>query len=158
MWQPCQLLYTCYLPRDAMLARYVLLLCVCVCLYVSLSITNRSSILKRLNESSWFLAWGFFPPLLTASLENSGTCRISALPSGTLSRTLDFDNFAAASRVDRVVNKTCGRSSLLTTLATVDASWLDRRCYTFTAHISYCTSVDRNIIIITTTMFVVRSS
>ena len=39
-----------------------------------------------------------------------------------MSRTHDLENFAT--KVDRVVNKTRRRSSLLTTPTTVDASWL----------------------------------
>ena len=34
--------------------------------------------------------------------------------------------------------------ALLTAFATVDAPWLDRRCYTLTAHKVYYTSVDRD--------------
>ena len=49
-------------------------------------------------------------------------------------------------QVDRVVDKTHWRSSLLTTLTTVAAPQLDRRSYTLTADIPavYYTSVDRN--------------
>ena len=43
-----------------------------------------------------------------------------------------------------VVNKTHRRPTLLTTLATVVAPWLDVRCNTPTARIVYYTSVDRN--------------
>ena len=50
----------------------------------------------------------------------------------------------APRQVDRVVNKTRRRSSLLSTLMTAAAPWLNGRCYSLTAHIVYYTSVDRN--------------
>jgi len=45
--------YSVFYPRDAMLARYWLWSCVCPS--ASVFVKRRSSILKRLNESSWFL-------------------------------------------------------------------------------------------------------
>jgi len=48
--------------------------------------------------------------------------KIRVLPPGTLSQTPDFRKLSR--QVDRVVNKTRRRSSLLTTPTTVDAAWL----------------------------------
>ena len=48
------------LPRHVMLARYLLSLC--VRLSARLPVTRRYCI-KRLDESSWLLAWSFYPPI-----------------------------------------------------------------------------------------------
>ena len=88
-----------FLPRDAMLARYMLWPCVCMCLCVCLclSVTSRNST----KTAQWIeLIFGMdasFHLSYTAVLqENSGNPKIRGLPSGTLSQTLDLETFATA--------------------------------------------------------------
>ena len=57
-------------------------------------------------------------------------------PSGNLPRTLDFEYFASASR--SCCQQSCSRSSLLTTLTTVDASWPDAHSL---SHVRQCSRI-----------------
>jgi len=93
------------LPRDAMVARYILSgVCLTVCPSVHPSVS------KRLDKWSWLLA------------QKLGFLRKKVLPFGTSSQTLNLENFATNSR--SCCQQNSRRSSLLTTLTTVDASWL----------------------------------
>jgi len=68
-------------------------LCPCLCL------SEVGVILKRLNESGWFLAWELhstYPTLCYKEIHVSSKIRV--LPSGILLQTLDLKNFATASR------------------------------------------------------------
>ena len=132
------------LPRDAMLARYMLSSCVCssVCLSVRLSLGG--IVLSRLagsasysirrfagyqdkkkrTDRAGFWRGCFFPPISHCYKAIHVYRKIRVLPSGTLSQTLELENFVMASRSCCQQNS-YWRSSLLTTLAMVDAAWLD---------------------------------
>jgi len=120
-----------FLPRDVMLARY--LLSSRVRLFVCLSVTIRYCIetTERIElQASFHLSYTVLyvkdtdkeeclRPFIHIGLDWIGCVirklgLITVLPSGTLSQTPDFKNFATAS----------GRWGLLTTHATVDASRL----------------------------------
>ena len=70
-----------FLPRDAMLARYLLSSCVCL--------SQAGTVSKRLDESSWFWHVGFLPPIPHRVIKKFGYLE--------LSQTQD-SNFATASR------------------------------------------------------------
>jgi len=80
--------------RDAMLARP------CVCL------SQVGVLLKRLSESGWLMAWGLpsiYPTVCNKEIQVPS--KIWVLPSGTLLRTMGFENFATAYRSSkRVIN------------------------------------------------------
>ena len=108
------------------IARYLLSSCVHVCLLVS---HKPVIVSKQLDESSWVF-WhgsGFLSPILGCCLRKFGYLgNITLLPSGTLSQTLDSENFATASR------SRCQRHSSSSSTVelvddiytTVDESWL----------------------------------
>jgi len=105
-----------------MLARYSLWSCVSVRLFVC-----RKPVLWAY-RNDWMDRAGVWRVVFRLSFTTMLMCyrkfeylqKIGALPSGTLlSQTLDLENFATT--IDSVVNKTHRRSSLLNTLATVDA-------------------------------------
>jgi len=99
---------TLFLPRDAMLTRYLLPSSVCLSVRPSQAGIGRIELVFGMEAS-------FYIPHSTRMLQgNSGISKIRALPSGTLFQTLPR-------QVDRVVNKTRRRrrrrrSRLLTTL------------------------------------------
>jgi len=104
-----------FLLRDAMLysAVYVVVVCPSVC-------PSHAGILsKRLGGSSCFLSRRLpsYPSLCFQYLQNKGTPLWYFVSNSGLGK---FRH-----QVDRVANKTGRRSCLLTTLATVDASWLN---------------------------------
>ena len=92
----------------------------CVCLSVCPSQVDRPIASKQLDKSSGFWHGCFFP-----CKETRFPPKIVALSRGTLSQLWTLKNFAATTAVvDRAVQKIRRQSSLLTTLMTVDASWL----------------------------------
>jgi len=108
---------------------------VCVCL----SATSRSFTKMAKQIELFFFAWNLPSTHHTLCCkEIRSVQKIRVLPSGTFSQTLDTEKISSR-HVDRFVNKTRRRSSLLTTLTTVDES----RLYAHTA-VVYYTSVDRN--------------
>ena len=89
-------LVSCFYSPDAMLAR-VLAVAACLCVCLSACLSRVGVLLKQLNESSWFLAPKLpstHPALCYEEIRVSSEIR--ALPSGTLSQTLDLKNFAPA--------------------------------------------------------------
>jgi len=82
-----------------------------------LSVTSRSSIETTKRIDIVFGIDAFFLLLLRSAV----SAKVTILPFRTASQTLDLENFATARR-SCLVNKTRRRSSLLTTLAAVDAS------------------------------------
>jgi len=68
-----------------------------------------------------FCHGGFLPPILHRATRKLGYLQNKGTSLWNFSQTLDFENFATAI-VDRVVNKTCRRSSLLTASTTVEVS------------------------------------
>jgi len=81
-------------PRDSMLARILAMaLCLSVCLSVSDCLSQVGVLLKRLNESGWFLA-STYP----------------THPPGTLLKILYLENFATAYRSSRRAINLTGRS------------------------------------------------
>jgi len=98
--------------------QFTLSSCVCVSVCLSGIVSN------VLDEWSWFSAW-MLPSIYHTPCyrEIQVSPKRIVLPSQTLSETLDMRNFATA-------NRSCyqlSSSSLLTTLATVAAPWLDSR-------------------------------
>ena len=86
--------------------------------------TDRADYWNRLLPSTYFtLCWN----------EIRVSPKTRALPSGTLSETLDFRNLAMARRSSQSVVDTC-----------VDRRAVACRWYTLAARTVYCTSVDRN--------------
>ena len=86
-----------------------------VVVYLSVCLSQTSVVSKRLNGSNW--SWyGSFLPLCCKEI------RVS--PKITLSQICYLTGKISPGEVSRVVNKVQGRSSLLTTLMTVDV-WLD---------------------------------
>ena len=66
---------------------------------VSVRLSQVGVLSKRMNESSWFWAWGLhstYPTLCCKEIHVRSKIRV--LPSGILLQTLDFENFATASR------------------------------------------------------------
>jgi len=121
--------FCCFLPHEAMLVWYTgMLLCVCP----SVRPSQASIVSKRLDKLS--LAW--LPSSIlcySGPSKNKGTSGLrNSVPNSEL-RIL-------SRQVNRVVNKTRRRSSVLTTLTTVDASRLDVDW----THMLYYTPVDRN--------------
>jgi len=96
-----------FLPRDAMLARYLLSSCV----RLSVRLSQAGTVSKRLDESSCVLAWRIPSTCPTPCCKEIRLSpKIRVLPPGTLSQTVRTS--------DRVVDKTRRRrqrSSLLTT-------------------------------------------
>ena len=122
-----RVLFPCvvFLPRDALLARYML--SSCVRLYVHLS--QAGIVWKRLDESSWFLAWRL--PSTYSTLCCKEICvspKIRILPSGTLSQTSYLENFTTASRSRCQQNSSSSSSSTVelvdNTYTTIDESRL----------------------------------
>ena len=113
-------------------------LAMALCLSVSVLLLQAGIVSKQLDGSSKILVWMFSSTCPTVSirkfryLEKKGVFSSGTFP----------PNFPQ--QFNCVVNKTRRRSTLLTTLATVVAPWLDVRCNTPTARIVYYTSVDRN--------------
>jgi len=83
-------LHAFFLPRDAMLALYTLSSCV----YRS-SRFDKYRLDKQTDGQSWFLVWEL-PELYYKQIRILQEIRL--LPSGTLSQTVDLENFATASR------------------------------------------------------------
>jgi len=85
---------------------------VCVCVYVCLS--RVGVLLKRMDESGWFLAWELpltYPTVCRKEIQVSS--KIRALPSRTLHQSADLENLAAAYRSSkRVTNLTRERWTL----------------------------------------------
>jgi len=80
-----------FLLRDAMLVQYLLSSCVCP--------SQARIVSKRLDESSWVVICR--PPFTYSTLlckEIGYLQKIWVLPSGTLSQTLDLENFSTASQ------------------------------------------------------------
>jgi len=110
------------LPRDAVYvsSRVRLSVCPSVCL------SQAGIVSKRLDESRWFLAWKFFPPISLWYKEMWVSPKITVLPCGTLSQTLDLENFATASR-SRCQQHSSSSSTVEfvdDTYSTIDESWL----------------------------------
>jgi len=82
--------------------------CVCVCL------SQVDVLSKRMNESSWFLAWELhstYPTLCYKEIHVPSKIRV--LPSGFLLQTLDLENFATEYRSSkRVSNLALERQTL----------------------------------------------
>jgi len=112
------------LPRDAMLARYLLSSCV----RLSVCSSQAGVVSKRLDESSWLSAWrlsSICPTLCSKKISVSPKIRV--LPSGTLSQTHDLGNFATASRSCCQQNSSSSSSTVELvddTYTTIDESWL----------------------------------
>jgi len=108
-------IHTHVLPRDAMLARYIYICCrrVSVChkpvLYRN-DWTNRAS----------FWHGGFLPSIPHCYKEIWASPEIKVLSPGTLSQIPDFETISPR-QLDRIVNKSRRRSSLLTQIG---QSWL----------------------------------
>jgi len=103
-----------FLPHDAKLARYMLSVC------VRLSVRHTHQTLHR---NDWMnRAWheSFLPPILLCYEDIQVDPKIRALPPD-LCRKLWTEKISPR-QVDRVVNKTRRRSSLLTTLTTIIAA------------------------------------
>ena len=88
--------------------------CVCLLVCPSVCLSQAGIVAKRLEESSWFLAWRLpsnYPTLCCKEIWASPEIRV--LPSGAMSQLQKI----SSRQVDRVVNKTRRRrrSSLLTT-------------------------------------------
>jgi len=93
---------------------------VCVCL----SATSRSFTKMAKQIELFFFAWNLPSTHHTLCCkEIRSVQKIRVLPSGTFFQTLDTEKISSR-HVDRFVNKTRRRSSLLTTLTTVDESRL----------------------------------
>jgi len=96
-----------------MLARYLPSSCV----RPSVRPSQAGIVSKRLDESSWFLAWRLpstYPTLRYKEIWVSPKIRV--LPSGTLSQTSDLENFATVSRSRCITTRRRRRrSSLLST-------------------------------------------
>ena len=108
-----------FLPRDAMLARYLLLSCFCLSVRPSVTIAGIRS--KRLDESNWFSARRLLSTCPTLCYEEIRVSpRIRELASGTLSQTVDFRHFKSilSTKLDR------RRSRLRITSIPVYVSWL----------------------------------
>ena len=110
---------------------------------VRLSVTRRYCIEKKLDESSWVLAFFSRPPILHCVICNFKYLRNQGYFPKKLCHKL-WTPETLLRQVDSVVDKTHRRSSLLTTLTTIVASELDGQCYALSAHIVYYTFVDRN--------------
>jgi len=83
-----------FLPRDAMLARYMLSSC-----FPSVRPSQAGIASKPLDESSWFLSRKIPSTYPTLCCKTSFVSpKIKVPPSGTLPRTPDLENFATASR------------------------------------------------------------
>jgi len=79
--------------------------CVCVCL------SQVDVLSKRMNESSWFLAWELHSTLCYKEIHIPSKIRV--LPSGFLLQTLDLENFATEYRSSkRVINLALERQTL----------------------------------------------
>jgi len=88
-----------FLPRDAMLARYLLSLSVSVCLSVRPSVTSRYCIERNGRNPAGFGTEASSHLSYTLRYDEIRVSpKIRVLPSGTLSQTPDFENFATASR------------------------------------------------------------
>ena len=117
-----------FIPRDAMLAWYMLSSCVrpsvgpSVCL--SACPSHAGVVSKRLDESSWFLARRTYPTLCYKEIWVSPKIRV--LPSVTLSQTPDLENFATASGSRCQQNSSSSSSSTVEfvddTYTTIDES------------------------------------
>ena len=125
------LLFSQFLPRHALLARYTLSSCVCPS--VHMSVISRCCI-ETTGRIELVFDWRLpstYPTLYCKEIWASPTIRV--LLSGTLFQTPDLENFAR--QVDRVVNKTRRRrrrSSLLTT--PIRQSTASRSTVTFQLH------------------------
>jgi len=104
-----------FLPRDAILKRYTLPLC------VRLSVTSRYCIKTNRRTELVFVSETSFDgdPKLHYYKQNRVPPKIRVLPSGTLPQTLDRKN-SPRQKVDGVVNKTRRRSSLWITRTTIE--------------------------------------
>ena len=103
-----------FLPRDTMLARYMLSSRVRLSVHPSLT----GIVSKRLDESSWFWHGGFLPPITRCVIRKyTRSPNIWVLPFGTSFQTPDLENFATASRsrCQQHSSLSYRRSSLLTT-------------------------------------------
>jgi len=117
-----------FLSRDAMLERYWLWSCVSICLSVPL----RRYFIQTTGQIELVLRGGFRPSILHCVLMKFDYLqKIRALPSETLSQTLDLENFATTSR------SCCQQNS--STVELVDHSHDGRLIVAV-----YYTSVDRN--------------
>jgi len=86
-----------FLQLDATLVWYMLSACVCP----SVCLSQAGIVSKRLDESSWFWARRLrstYPTLCYKEIGVSPKIRVLSTSSGTLSQTLDLENFATASR------------------------------------------------------------
>jgi len=99
-------------------------MCPSVCLSVC---PSQAGIVSKRVESSWFLAWRLTPYIPSCVIRRFVYPRIRVLPSGNLSRTPDFENFATASK-SRCQQNLLSPSSVVElvddTYMTVDESWL----------------------------------
>ena len=109
---------------DAMLARYILSSCV----RPSVCPSQAGVVSKRLDESSWFLAWRLPSTYHTLCFKEIWVSpKIRELPTVTLSHTPDSKKFAATSRSRRQQNSSSSLSTVEfvdDTYTTVDESWL----------------------------------
>jgi len=106
------------LSRNAMLERCML--SSCVCLSVRPSVRHKPVLYQ--NDWTGFWQWGFLPPTVSYTVfqRNSGISKISVFI------CFKLGNWKLSSRqIGCVVSRTRWLWSLLITLATVDASWLD---------------------------------
>ena len=87
------------LPRDAMLARYMLWPCVCLSVCLCLCLSQVGVLLKQLNGFILILIWrlSFTSPTLCCK-KIGVTSKITVLPSGTLSKMLQDRKFRHGGR------------------------------------------------------------
>jgi len=111
---------------------YMLRLCYAMVLCsfcLSVSVTNRSvSVTEIAKRIKLVLAWTLpsnYPTLHCKKSRVAPKLRVGLHPSGTSYRTLKI----SPRQVGHIVNKTRRRSSLLTTLTTIVASWLGARSF-----------------------------
>ena len=105
---------------------------------IALCLVQVEVLLKRLNGLSWFLAWrpiSTYPTL--CSKEIHVTSKIRVLPSGTLSKMLDLENFVAAASHASVLSITTTTGSSLYSLGHIDLVHATNTLVVYTQRASY---------------------
>ena len=96
-------LHSFYL-HGAMLAR-ILAMALCLSLSVCICLLQVGVLSRRMNESSWVLAWELFSTYPACILRKFGYLQSKVLSFRALSQTPDLENFATAYRSSkRVIN------------------------------------------------------
>ena len=150
-------LWACKWPLDPVLSavtarRYAsavsamaLCLCICLCVYI----TSRSSIESAWRIQLFFWHGVFFQPIIRCQKIRVGlTPKISVIPSGTLSQTLDLKKFRhCKSFVIRccLIKLAEGPQSSFIYCICDDRCAVSRRCCTVTVHTVYSAFVDCNM-------------